>query len=376
MSRDSCSDQGVVECCPEEVMSEPRRRVQPAQHAAAGGRGMVVASRQPHRTKPLPPGFPLVPPRDPRGSSHDSRQPPTAKALTKRPHHPPVTNPTTRPTPTAATATAIKGTQKIKKKKKKKTVALKDDPAAPAKAPASWDTLRHDDEAVRTVYGFGPEAGLVQPRGTSRTLPGRVLAWPNTLQHCVAPFELADPTQCGHRTIVCFFLVDPTVRVRSSATVPPQAREWYEKEVRAVLLQTPLKALELRDLVITFLGDLGGLMTYAQAAERRARLMEERTAAKRDPQELIVPEMYAARKTTMNGKTKCNRDATPLHMQLSLWRCSVELAEHTGAVCQNKHSCWCRSPPLVFVTNHYLGLRGCGVSRFSSLVAATKCTKG
>jgi hypothetical protein len=172
------------------------------------------------------------------------------------------------------------------------TAELNDDPAAPANAPATWDTLRHDDEAVRTVYGFGPGAGLVQPRGTSRTLPGRVLAWPNTLQHCVAPFELADPTQRGHRTIVCFFLVDPTVRVRSSATVPPQAREWYEKEVRAVLLQTPLKALELRDLVITFLGDLGGLMTYAQAAERRARLMKERTAAKRDPNELEVPEMY------------------------------------------------------------------------------------
>ena len=79
---------------------------------------------------------------------------------------------------------------------------------------------------------------LIQQRGVNRTLSGRVLAWPNTLQHCVQPFELENKALPGRRTILCFFLVDPTKRIRSTATVPPQQREWLQLEARALINST------------------------------------------------------------------------------------------------------------------------------------------
>ncbi|KAI9761705.1 MAG: hypothetical protein M1840_001736 [Geoglossum simile] len=40
----------------------------------------------------------------------------------------------------------------------------------------------------------------------------RLLTFPNTFQHRVGPFRLADPTKPGHRKILAFFLVDPNIR--------------------------------------------------------------------------------------------------------------------------------------------------------------------
>ena len=61
------------------------------------------------------------------------------------------------------------------------------------------------------MLGLGDGKKLVQIRGSVRTIPGRALAWPNTLMHKVEPFELADKGCLGRRTILCFFLVDPMV---------------------------------------------------------------------------------------------------------------------------------------------------------------------
>ena len=45
------------------------------------------------------------------------------------------------------------------------------------------------------------------------------------------PFKLADPTKPGHRKILALFLVDPNIRIISTANVPPQQREWWAEEV-------------------------------------------------------------------------------------------------------------------------------------------------
>ena len=55
---------------------------------------------------------------------------------------------------------------------------------------------------------------------------GRLVTFPNTVQHRVAPFALADPTKPGHRKILALFLIDPHRRVISTANVPPQQAEW------------------------------------------------------------------------------------------------------------------------------------------------------
>ncbi|GAA1980205.1 DUF4246 domain-containing protein [Catenulispora subtropica] len=79
-----------------------------------------------------------------------------------------------------------------------------------------------DHRGVRGVYGLENEDALNQVLGSAETRAGRALAFPNILQHRVDPFRLADPTRPGHRKILAFFLVDPTVTIVSTSDVPPQ----------------------------------------------------------------------------------------------------------------------------------------------------------
>ncbi|CAB9530139.1 Conserved hypothetical protein [Seminavis robusta] len=97
------------------------------------------------------------------------------------------------------------------------------------------DYEQDDDKGVKLMYGLNCDQPLVQVIGTCSTPAGRILAWPNTLQHCVGPVDLVDPEQSGKRTICCFFLVDPTLRIRSTATVPPQQMAWYSDKVKPTL---------------------------------------------------------------------------------------------------------------------------------------------
>ena len=81
---------------------------------------------------------------------------------------------------------------------------------------------QNDRNGLRDVYGLADEDALNQVLGSVETCAGRVLVFPNILQHRVGPFRLADPTRPGHRKILAFFLVDPTVPVVSTSDVPPQ----------------------------------------------------------------------------------------------------------------------------------------------------------
>ena len=123
------------------------------------------------------------------------------------------------------------------------------------------------------MYGMRNEEPQLQPRGICRTLTGRVLAWPNTLPHRVRPFELADKTRSGKRTILCFFLVDPSIRIRSTATVPPQCRQWLDEVQRKVL--DPIFPNEVTTKILEHMYGL----SYEEACERRERLMKERGKA-------------------------------------------------------------------------------------------------
>ena len=58
---------------------------------------------------------------------------------------------------------------------------------------------------------------------------GRLIAFPNTMQHCVSGVVLKDKTKVGFRKMLVFFLVDPNKReeVLSTGRVQPQQRDWY-----------------------------------------------------------------------------------------------------------------------------------------------------
>ncbi|KAF9527148.1 hypothetical protein CPB83DRAFT_816168 [Crepidotus variabilis] len=86
---------------------------------------------------------------------------------------------------------------------------------------------QNDNGWLWDIFGCKQEGGAVQELGSVETREGRLLTFPNILQHRVDKFELADPTKPGHRKIVALFLVDPNIKVISTAHVPCQQQEWW-----------------------------------------------------------------------------------------------------------------------------------------------------
>ena len=81
------------------------------------------------------------------------------------------------------------------------------------------------------LFGCVNDHAAVQEVGSVLCTEGRLLTFPNILQHKVQPFKLADASKNGHRKILALFLVDPGIRVLGTASVPPQQRDWWSEEV-------------------------------------------------------------------------------------------------------------------------------------------------
>ncbi|CAF3206568.1 unnamed protein product [Rotaria sp. Silwood2] len=109
------------------------------------------------------------------------------------------------------------------------------------------DYQQSDDRGVRTVYGLTNEGPLNQILGEIITQENRCIVFPNIYQHRVAPFQLEDRTQSGYRKILVFFLVDPSIRILSTANVPPQQSHWMPTIIRTIspLDQLPSIIIEL-----------------------------------------------------------------------------------------------------------------------------------
>ena len=136
-----------------------------------------------------------------------------------------------------------------------------------------------DSEWLKDIFGCGYWEGTVQNIGSVETHEGRLLTFPNILQHRVEPFKLSDPTKPGHRKIVALFLVDPNIKITSTAHVPCQQQEWWWEAVMTTRVQSPAKAtvnelpIELQD------GILEGVdfpFSLEEAKILRLKLMEER----------------------------------------------------------------------------------------------------
>ncbi|KAF9524845.1 hypothetical protein CPB83DRAFT_871114 [Crepidotus variabilis] len=139
---------------------------------------------------------------------------------------------------------------------------------------------QNHNEWLEDVFGCEQGSG-VQEIGCVETGEGRLLTFPNILQHRVGEFELADPTKPGHRKIVAFFLVDPNIKVISTAHVPCQQQEWWWETVmerdkkhgnNAIVDKIPV---ELQDKILE---DVDFPMSLEDAKALRLELMEERQA--------------------------------------------------------------------------------------------------
>ncbi|KAI5274727.1 hypothetical protein E4T47_02222 [Aureobasidium subglaciale] len=149
------------------------------------------------------------------------------------------------------------------------------------------DYAQDDNEGVCYLFDVERDGPGVQSIGKVETGEGRLLAFPNVLQHQVQPFELEDPTQPGHRKILALFLVDPFQRVISTANVPPQQKEWWAEAVQGLEGKLDVLPPELRHQVLTDVGDFP--ISLEEAKVVREELMNERRAFVKD-----VNVMYAS----------------------------------------------------------------------------------
>ncbi|KAJ5203771.1 uncharacterized protein N7498_004650 [Penicillium cinerascens] len=156
-----------------------------------------------------------------------------------------------------------------------------------------YEQNRH--EFLQQVYGFPGSGiyfedhvdGMTQDLGGVVCREDRLLTFPNILQHRVSPFSLADRSKPGHRKILALFLIDPHVRIISSANVPPQQADWSKgrKNLIDELLGTRLP-VELREMVRKDLPK--SVMTLDEAKEYRLELMEERSIQTREQNEGFI----------------------------------------------------------------------------------------
>ncbi|KAH8797931.1 hypothetical protein F5884DRAFT_814113 [Xylogone sp. PMI_703] len=134
---------------------------------------------------------------------------------------------------------------------------------------------QNEEKWLEEIFGCQNWSAGVQEVGSVLCCEDRLLTFPNILQHQVQPFKLADFTKPGHRKIVAFFLVDPNIRVISTANVPPQQRSWWGEEIADVRGLNKLSA-ELKENIVNNVDDFP--IGMDEAKEIRLELMEERKA--------------------------------------------------------------------------------------------------
>jgi hypothetical protein len=132
---------------------------------------------------------------------------------------------------------------------------------------------QNEHESTEIYYDVHQDGSTILRLGSVLTRPGRLLAFPNVLQHQVQPFELIDKTKPGHRKILAMFLIDPHTPILSTANVPPQRKDWWAHELRK---SAPFASLpeELFEMIIDRVEDFP--MSWQQAVEAREKLMKER----------------------------------------------------------------------------------------------------
>lgn len=115
----------------------------------------------------------------------------------------------------------------------------------------------------------------MQVLGQILTREDRLLVFPNVLQHRVQPFQLADASKPGHRKILALFLVDPNIRIPSTANIPPQQQDWWARKINEEGLLDKLPP-EIADRVYDRVDDFP--LSIERAKEVREELMAERGA--------------------------------------------------------------------------------------------------
>ncbi|ORX65455.1 hypothetical protein DL89DRAFT_227676 [Linderina pennispora] len=144
------------------------------------------------------------------------------------------------------------------------------------------DCEEGDARGIRLAYGVeldeNNSATLSQEPSGVEALNGRCICFPNTYLHQVSGFKLKDPSKPGHRKILAFFLIDPSMRIPSTKVVPPRQQGWWAEKVFELPLFGDLP-LTIKDCLVEH---IEWPMSLQKAKEERLKLMEERTAKNED----------------------------------------------------------------------------------------------
>lgn len=136
----------------------------------------------------------------------------------------------------------------------------------------------HEFKWLGGIFGFQIwDSFLRQEVGSIETREDRVITFPNLLLHQVRPFKLADPTRPGHRKILALYLVDPHIRIISTANVPCQQLDWWSyaisNNITGRLARLPR---EIRDIIIDEVADFPYPISLETAKQLREEMVEER----------------------------------------------------------------------------------------------------
>ena len=129
---------------------------------------------------------------------------------------------------------------------------------------------------MEILYNMKNKESAIQTLGEVLTRQGRLLAFPNVYQHKVSSFKLKDPSKPGHRKVISLFLVDPHIRVISTANVPPQQQEWWEEQTYEASERMRNLPTEVFQGIFDSVGDCP--YSLSKAKEYREKLMDERRA--------------------------------------------------------------------------------------------------
>ena len=121
---------------------------------------------------------------------------------------------------------------------------------------------------LKQVYGLENGEPAVQRTGSIRTRIGRMIMFPSTIQHRMTKFELEDKSKPGYSRSLVFYLVDPNIRVISTANIPPQRLDWTMdiedgKDIESLRDAMAKAALDNKDKK----GDMPMSLTEAQEAQ-------------------------------------------------------------------------------------------------------------
>lgn len=79
---------------------------------------------------------------------------------------------------------------------------------------------------LEQVFGLTIGDPAIQRPGSIKCPLGRTVMYPSTVQHRLTGFELKDKSRPGYVRALGFFLVDPNIRIISTANIPPQRLDW------------------------------------------------------------------------------------------------------------------------------------------------------